>query len=148
MSARKAAAAGCSRARTRAGFSATAARHRGASAPKRTDARESLINEAVVYTFVVHYTEARAPVPRAHSPLVGEQRRAINLELRDFSPDFDSKMRGNSIDPLTVPKYAIAPRVALHSCPALPMPEKGYATPSVRALANGLARLAACLAHR
>ena len=101
MSARKAAAAGCSRALPRAGFSTTAARHRGASAPKRTDARESLIDEAVVYTFVVHYTEARAPVPRAHSPLVGEQRRAINLELRDFSPDFDSKMRGNSIDPLT-----------------------------------------------
>ena len=101
MSAWEAAAAGCSRARTRAGFSATAARHRGASAPKRTDARESLINEAVVYTFVVHYTRARRPKPRAHSPLVGERRRGINLELRDFSPDPNSKARGNPIDPLT-----------------------------------------------
>ena len=43
--------------------------------------RESLINEAVVYTFVVHYTRARRPKPRAHSPLVGERRRGINLEL-------------------------------------------------------------------
>ena len=47
-----------------------------------------------------------------------------------------------------VPRYAIAPRAALHSCPALPMPVKGHATPSVRALTNGLARLAARLAHR
>ena len=61
--------------------STTAARHRGAPAPKRTDARESLFSKAVVYTFVIHYTRARRPKLRAHSPLVGERRRGINLEL-------------------------------------------------------------------
>ena len=63
------------------GFSTTAMRHRGAPAPKRTDARESLFSKAVVYTFVIHYTRARRPKLRAHSPLVGERRRGINLEL-------------------------------------------------------------------